>query len=230
MSSASVGFIISPLLGGVVYAKAGYLYVFAMALGLIVIDILMRLIMIEKKTALKYSLSDERATEASDQDTLVDSTTREHGHSNGTTSLSKSDNASENTPLLSTMPGQKKRQKPTILVLLSIPRILAAMYGIFINVSILAAFDGVLPLYVRGIFHWDSFAAGLIFFCLAIPELSGPLVGTLSDKVGPRWVAVAGCSLVAPPLVLLRLVTRDTLEQKILLCCLLACCGMFFDS
>ena len=117
---------------------------------------------------------------------------------------------------------------PTILVLLSMPRLLTAIYGIFINVSILAAFDGVLPLYVKGIFHWKSLNAGLIFMCLAIPALTGPLVGKLSDKVGPRWIAVAGCSLTTPPLLLLRLVDHNSAEQKILLCALLVCCGGHF--
>ena len=54
LSSSSFGLIASPLLGGLVYSRAAYMSMFAMAISLIMFDILMRLCMIEKKTAAKY--------------------------------------------------------------------------------------------------------------------------------------------------------------------------------
>ncbi|KAL9024625.1 MAG: hypothetical protein Q9196_006379 [Gyalolechia fulgens] len=229
LSSSSFGLIVSPLLGGIVYAKAGYMTVFAMALALIVVDILMRLIMIEKKTAVKYKSAEAVTPANAFYGTFTNQQQpSDHGQVHGSTSSGKPQDLSDHSSLLpkgSKEPARKKGNMPTILVLLSMPRLLAAIYGIFVNVSILAAFDGVLPLYVKKLFGWDSLAAGLIFLCLAIPALTGPLVGKLSDKVGPRWIAVAGCSLTAPPLILLRLVAHDSTEQKILLCGLLVCCG-----
>ncbi|KAK3172881.1 hypothetical protein OEA41_006206 [Lepraria neglecta] len=225
LSSSSFGLIVSPLLGGVVYAKAGYMSVFGMAMGLIVVDILMRLCMIEKKHAAKYK---PVSTANGFYGTFTNGSTLEHEHSNGSAQHNKPHHNSEHAPLLDNGDEEapkKKSRMPTILVLLSMPRLLTAIYGIFVNVSILAAFDGVLPLYVKRLFHWNSLNAGLIFMCLAIPALTGPLVGKLSDKVGPRWIAVAGCSLTAPPLILLRLVDHNSAEQKILLCALLVCCG-----
>ena len=202
--------------------------VFGMAMGLIVVDILMRLCMIEKKHAAKYK---PVSTANGFYGTFTNGSTSEHEHSNGSAQHNKPHHDSEHAPLLDNGDEEapkKKSRMPTILVLLSMPRLLTAIYGIFVNVSILAAFDGVLPLYVKGIFHWNSLNAGLIFMCLAIPALTGPLVGKLSDKVGPRWIAVAGCSLTAPPLILLRLVDHNSAEQKILLCALLVCCGGHF--
>ena len=227
LSSSSFGLIVSPLLGGIVYAKAGYMAVFGMALGLIVFDILMRLIMIEKKTAAKYKPAEAVMPANGFYGTFTDPQS-DHEQDNGNVPSNKPQSDSDTTSLLgngSKEPPQKKRKMPTILILLSMPRLLAAIYGIFVNVSILAAFDGVLPLYVKRLFGWNSLAAGLIFLCLAIPALTGPLVGNLSDKAGPRWIAVAGCSLTAPPLILLRLVAYDGMDQKILLCGLLVCCG-----
>lgn len=228
LSSSSFGLIISPLLGGIVYAKAGYMAVFGMAMALIVFDIIMRLIMIEKKTAAKYKPV-EKVTPAND---LYGTFTcgPDAGDEQDDSSMSPVERQDEpdRAPLLSDPskgPAGKKSKMPTILVLLGMPRLLAAIYGIFVNVSILAAFDGVLPLYVKRLFGWNSLNAGLIFLCLAVPALTGPLVGKLSDKVGPRWIAVAGCSLTAPPLVLLRLVAHDSMGQIVLLCGLLACCG-----
>ncbi|KAL9002486.1 MAG: hypothetical protein Q9188_004587 [Gyalolechia gomerana] len=228
LSSSSFGLIVSPLLGGIVYAKAGYMSVFAMALALIVVDIVMRLIMIEKKTAVKYKPAEAVTPSNGFYGTFTEQQPSDHGHVHGSPPSGKPQDGSDNAPLLangSKEPPRKKWKMPTILVLLSMPRLLAAIYGIFVNVSILAAFDGVLSLYVKKLFGWDSLNAGLIFLCLAVPALTGPLVGKLSDKVGPRWIAVAGCSLTAPPLILLRLVAYDSMEQKILLCGLLVCCG-----
>lgn len=229
LSSSSFGLIVSPLLGGIVYAKAGYMAVFGMAMALIIVDILMRLFMIEKKTAAKYKALDP-VNHDGFYGTFTDPDTTENQHSNGFPQPLKPNNDPEGAPLLDGRAKghpQKENRMPTILVLLSIPRLLAAIYGIFVNVAVLAAFDGVLPLYVKRIFDWDSLNAGLIFLCLAVPALTGPFVGKLVDKVGPRWIAVAGCSLTAPPLILLRLVDHDSMNQKILLCALLICCGTY---
>ena len=233
LSSSSFGLIISPLLGGIVYARAGYMAVFAMALSLIVVDILMRLSMIEKKTAAKYKPLDEVTPANGFYGTFTNEQSQEGEQNSAVTKPNdgRGDTEAE-TPLLPNddkKPSLRKGKMPTILVLLGMPRLLAAIYGIFVNVSILAAFDGILPLYLKMLFHWDSLAAGTIFLCLAIPALSGPLVGQLCDKVGPRWIAVAGCSLTAPPLILLRLVDQNSREHVILLCGLLICCGKYFE-
>lgn len=52
--SMSVGILLAPLLGGVVYNKAGYYAVYYMAFGLIGLDIILRLSLIEKKIALQW--------------------------------------------------------------------------------------------------------------------------------------------------------------------------------
>ena len=257
LSSSSFGLIISPLLGGIVYAKAGYMAVFGMAMGLIVVDILMRMFMIEKKTAAKYLPYDNTPANGfygtfTDQQTREDDTSGpDHNHlRNGDVDEDDSrydlSSDQENNPLIRkrTQPietnggalhqpsgpqngskSEKRIRLPPVITLLGSLRLLAAIYGIFVNVSVLAAFDGVLPHFVKLTFHWDSLNAGLVFLCIAIPALTGPLVGQLSDRVGPRWIAVAGCALTAPPLILLRLVDRDAMEQKVLLCGLLVLCG-----
>ncbi|KAL8761654.1 MAG: hypothetical protein Q9184_002238 [Pyrenodesmia sp. 2 TL-2023] len=202
--------------------------VFGMAMALIVFDIIMRLIMIEKKTAAKYKPVEEVTPANGFYGTFTIGPDAGDEQDDGSMSPVKRQDEPDRVPLLSDpskAPAGKKSKMPTILVLLGMPRLLAAIYGIFVNVSILAAFDGVLPLYVKRLFGWNSLNAGLMFLCLAVPALSGPLVGKLSDKVGPRWIAVAGCSLTAPPLVLLRIVAHDSVEQIVLLCGLLVCCG-----
>lgn len=52
--SMSVAILVAPLLGGVVYDRTGYYGVYYMAFALIVIDIVLRLTMVEKKIAKKW--------------------------------------------------------------------------------------------------------------------------------------------------------------------------------
>ncbi len=75
-------------------------------------------------------------------------------------------------------------------------------------------------------FHWDSAGAGLIFLAIMIPGFAAPLVGWTSDKYGARWLTVTGFVLAIPFWVLLRLVTHDSLGQKVLLCALLSLIGV----
>ncbi|KAI4862950.1 major facilitator superfamily domain-containing protein [Hypoxylon rubiginosum] len=49
--SMSVGLLIAPVIGGAVYSAAGYYAVYYIAFGVVAIDILLRLFMIEKKVA-----------------------------------------------------------------------------------------------------------------------------------------------------------------------------------
>ncbi|KAL8637123.1 MAG: hypothetical protein Q9228_005570 [Teloschistes exilis] len=55
----SVAILVAPLLGGVVYDRAGYYGVYYMAFALIVLDIILRMVMIEKKVALKWQKEEE---------------------------------------------------------------------------------------------------------------------------------------------------------------------------
>jgi len=52
--SMSVAVLVAPLLGGVVYARAGYFAVFYMAFGLIALDVILRTMLVEKKIAKQW--------------------------------------------------------------------------------------------------------------------------------------------------------------------------------
>ncbi|KAK4503371.1 hypothetical protein PRZ48_004286 [Zasmidium cellare] len=60
--SMSLAILLAPLLGGIVFANAGYYSVYAMAFGLIVLDIILRFAMIERRRledGLQKSLQDQ---------------------------------------------------------------------------------------------------------------------------------------------------------------------------
>jgi MFS family permease len=243
-SSANAALLASPLIGGVAYSQLGYHAVFAMLFALVIVDFLMRLLLIKKKKAQKGewpALYNVYGTFEDSQAQVQQSNPPFHrrNHSGSTSSLLTSstldrysDTTSENRVLLGDRPGWIARasQNLPVLLLLKSPRFLAATYGIFLNYSLIASFDNVLPLFVERTFEWDSSGAGLIFLCIVLPTLTAPLVGILSDKYGARWFAGSGLILTTPFLILLRLVTNRSVPQIVLLCVLLTSIGTLLFS
>ncbi|KAN0112860.1 MFS transporter-like protein [Hyaloscypha variabilis] len=207
--SMSVSILGAPLLGGVVYQKAGYYAVYYMAFGLIALDILFRLLLVEKKIALQW-LPEE-----------VEISTSEQGFDPEKMAEEKAGKAQEQPPL--SIPASKYAP---VFTLLKSRRLLASLWACVVQMGQLTAFDGVVPLFVKDTFHWDSTGAGLIFLAVIIPTFASPLVGWASDKYGPRWLTVSGFVLAIPFWVLLRLVTHDSLGQKVLFCALLSLIGV----
>lgn len=216
----STGVLIAPLLGGVVYARAGYYAVFYMTFSVIAVDIILRLALIEKKIAVRWdivsevelqsSMKQEDTAAASSQEPSSMPVPKQEG-----TSLTNSNAAI----------AFKRSRVPPVLLLMKSRRMLAAFWATFVISSLLTAFDATLPLYCNRIFGWDSLGGGLIFLALVIPSFSGPLVGKLSDNFGPRWLASIGLAAALPFWVLLRLVDHNNLKQKVLLCALLMLIG-----
>ncbi|KAK4539733.1 hypothetical protein LTR36_010386 [Oleoguttula mirabilis] len=242
--SMSLAILVAPLLGGVVFAASGYYAVFAMAFGLIVLDIILRLVMIEKKVAVKWLPVEEvdetpKANAGDDKqmaengDSYTDIKMGHVGSGPPTTQdqikgpdqpvLPAEEITSENT----SRPVKKFTDRlPAVIYLFSSRRILSALWAILVQASLLTAFDTILPLFVRDTFHWNSTGAGLIFLPLVVVSFVGPVIGWLSDKYGPRWFATAGFVIASPFLILLRLVYKNTFDQKVLLCALLALIGV----
>jgi len=218
--SMSVSILGAPLLGGVVYQKSGYYAVYYMAFGLIALDIILRLLLVEKKIARQWlpeevAGSDEFSNpeQGSDPEKMAEKV------------VPLSDPTTE--PISDEPPLARSASKyPPVFTLLTSRRLLAALWGCFVQMVLMTAFDGVLPLFVMEMFHWDSIGAGLVFLAVIIPTFASPLVGWTSDKYGPRWLAVAGFILAIPFWVLLRLVTHDSLGQKVLFCALLSLIGV----
>ncbi|KAH6683125.1 MFS transporter-like protein [Halenospora varia] len=225
--SMSLGVLIAPLLGGVVYNKCGYYSVYFMAFGLIALDIILRLALIEKKIARQWE-DDETvcsgrnsgvlgAAENSDQEISPQEISDEKGATETDTP--------ENPEIHSDMT-YKRSKLPPVVTLLTSRRLLTALCGCIVQGSLMTAFDSVIPLFVQRVFHWNSIGAGLIFLAVMVPSFASPLVGWASDKYGPRWLTVGGFIFAIPFWVLLRLVTYDSIGQKVLFCALLALIGV----
>lgn len=228
--SISLGILVAPLLGGIVYEKAGYYAVFYIAFGLLSLDVLLRLVLIEKKTARQW-LNDE----ATDSRRSLTSDFPPNRNENSIKTEARTENAditgeektTQNEPSGTTEIIQHKISKwPPLFTLLKSKRLCAALWGCVVQASLMTAFDSVIPVFVHDTFHWDSIGAGLIFLAVMVPSFAAPVVGWVSDTYGPRWPCVAGFCFAAPFWVLLRYVTHDSLKQKVLLCALLALIGV----
>ncbi|KAL1853115.1 hypothetical protein Daus18300_011943 [Diaporthe australafricana] len=247
----SMGLLVSPAIGGAVFAAAGYYAVYYIAFGCIFLDIVLRLILIEKKIARQW-ISDEGESSDSCQEPAHPLATGESAiekeEATKALGISPTDDEKRVEPTETGQDGSNKvmdreatavppAAAPSIVAsgrtarhpklrLLKSRRLLAANFGIVIQAGAMISWDTVLPLFVKDTFGWSSTAAGLIFFCIFIPGLISPVVGWVCDRHGARWPSTAGFLLSIPPVVCMRFVTEDTLAHKVLLGALLALLGV----
>ncbi|KAJ5265490.1 hypothetical protein N7524_006508 [Penicillium chrysogenum] len=197
----SVGTLAGPLLGGVVYEDGGYYAVFGLAFAFIALDIILRLLLIERRHA---------SGEIPERPDLLP-------------------NGSE--PRESQTPSPPSRNAlERITILLSSPRLVVSVWGYFIISIVLTSFDSVLPLFVQGTFEWQQSGQGLIFIPLMVPHVLDPVTGFIIDKYPKtcRYLAAGAFLASVPVMVLLRFVTDNSMQHKVLLCALLACVGLCF--
>nr|POE89758.1 putative mfs-type transporter c18.02 [Quercus suber] len=226
----NLGTLVAPILGGIVFSKAGYDAVFYMTFGVIAVDVLGRVFMIETETALKWVAGESDPAEKvgeRDIEAIAGAASRD-SVKNSTTTLDsgRAQTFRSTSPSSARAKSLKKGHLPPVITLLFSVRFLAALLGVVALAAIYSGVETVLPLYTERIFGWDSTGGGLIFLPFMLPSLLGPLFGKVVDRFGPRWPAAIGFALACPALILLRLVNHDTLDQKIILGVLLVMIGM----
>ncbi|KAM0419657.1 hypothetical protein ACHAPD_003220 [Fusarium lateritium] len=218
-TACSLGILVAPLLGGVVYGKGGYYSVFAMCFGLLAVDIALRFAIIEVKDA-KVWLDRAGITPSADQECALEGPNESKGDKTEDAPVRTTDDQAKEVPDPSRSPIK------TLVKLLKQPRFLAALWGTFVQALINTALESTLPLLTHEIFGWDSIGAGLIFLPLILPSFLGPVVGMIGDRYGPKWLASFGFLFATPFVVCLMFVDKNTIQDKILLCGLLAGVGI----
>lgn len=239
LSGMHFGLLLSPFLAGAVYERAGYDAVFAVILGVIGFDFVLRVAMIEKRVAARWLESDTcpEAVVPSGESSPWNSDS-EHFSSGPTATEDEEPNdhpfgPDENSPLLpSNRSGSHEKNEtwfaskfPTAVALFSSPSLNAAVFGGFSHTMLIVAFDTILPLFVMKTFHWKATASGLIFLAITVPSLLSTFIGMLSDRYGARITSLSGFAVVTPALGLLGLCKDDSVRSQALLVVLLVLIG-----
>jgi MFS family permease len=156
LGGMDVGALGGPLLAGVIYARAGYHAVFGAAFGVIVFDLTLRLLMIEKKTAQSWREPDRPQGAIPDAGSVmeeVNAGSRQipHSRSQGRAAVGGEELEAQEIPepneRSSLLHGSTKWPAswlattfPTMAVLLGSPSIRAAAYGCFTQTLLISAF------------------------------------------------------------------------------------------
>ena len=198
-SVISVGELAAPVVGGIVYEKAGSQAVLGIGLGLLAIDFIMRLLLIEKKIATRYGLVDPPSNHDCDEETGHD----EEGAGEESPLMGKKDDLEDWK-----VPKDQPRWVETfpIVYCLRNPRLLCAQAVVLMQAVLLGVFDSTIPTEAQDLFGFDSLKAGIMFVPLILPcLLIGPLAGRAVDIYGVKPATVIGFSFQAIPLILLRI-------------------------
>ncbi|ERF72758.1 hypothetical protein EPUS_04811 [Endocarpon pusillum Z07020] len=220
----SIGQLVAPVLGGVVYSKAGILGIFWMAFAVLVLDSVMRVMLIEKKTAERYVSAQQTeagvsGSEEDDGDALV------------------RDEAREEEPLLERqelraykLTGGESQTVITwafpLISCLRHPRLLTALHLALSQAILLSAFDSTISTVAQEYFRFTSLEAGLLYLAIVVPYvIGGPIAGRIVDKRGPKGVAVFAFGFLVPSLSLLHLARPGGKDQVAIYCAILSLNG-----
>jgi MFS family permease len=196
-SFISVGELFAPVVGGVVYNRAGPNAVLGLGLVLLAIDFAMRLLVVEKKVAARYGLVDPPSDNSSQTER------QDEEEANEESPLMGKNNDLEDWKVSKDQPKWVKAL-PVIYCLRN-PRLLCAQLVAFTQAALLGVFDATIPTEAQDLFGFDSLQAGVMFAPLVLPYLLlGPLAGKAVDKYGVKPACVIGFSFQAIPLMLLR--------------------------
>ncbi|KAL4871079.1 hypothetical protein BDV12DRAFT_206922 [Aspergillus spectabilis] len=229
----TVGTVSGPFVGGVVLSRAGYHAVFGMAIVLIVMDILLRLVMIERKNALKWIddyQSESVSTEETERllgpaiqgNTLYEALAKPYESEHDT---QQPPNGKPADDTLEPTTSKKRRSMPGMVRLLCSGTLLIVLLATLVLAMAYSSFDTVLPLYVMKAFNLGPMGIGLCFIPLFLPSLLSTLIGSAVDHHGSRKVALLGFAIDLPTYLLLQLVTHNSTGQKVLLVALLFVAG-----
>ncbi|KIW03665.1 uncharacterized protein PV09_04987 [Verruconis gallopava] len=202
--SLSAGWFIGPVVGGIIYKHAGYLAVFVPPLALVGIEIMLRLLIVE----------DERTTKITEQ------------NSSG---VGVFQGDTEATPLIGHDVTIGSKHRSVFITLLSSKRFVVGMFAFGVFNGLMVAFDGILPVFLKDAYGFNSQQVSLTFLAMTMPMLLSPIFGAASDRLNStKWPATAGFALCVPGLLLLRLTGDSASREFALLIVLLVELGVAF--
>ncbi|GAA99059.1 uncharacterized protein L969DRAFT_74093 [Mixia osmundae IAM 14324] len=179
MLGLTVGSVIGPVLGGVLYTNLGYYAPFIFAIILVLIDLTLRCALIEKRDANRWRLY----IDAHRGELEVGGTPT---HDNSAEGLEKGD--ATLPTIVSVSPG-----KAALGLLTSKRAMTLVAVTVWLGILTGGLFDAAQTLLLNHRYGLNSQGAGLVFIAVIAPGLvTGPLSGVLTDRYGPRWPLILG--------------------------------------
>jgi MFS family permease len=200
--SVSCGLFLGTTLSGIVFDAAGYHAVWAMCYGLVGLDAILRLTMVEpRKTRMRSARTDEEPETPEEE--------------------------AESSSDVGTPVKERQSSLPPVMLLWRSPWFVAMLLITVLDATLLTTFDGALAIHLQETFDYDTRGVGLTYISLVIPTFLAPYIGRCADRYGARIILTTTFLLGIIPLACLRFVDHDTLRQKVLVCALLALTGLF---
>ncbi|KAL5905929.1 hypothetical protein ACKVV7_010322 [Pyricularia oryzae] len=205
------GTLVAPMLGGVLYDKGGNAALFGLAFALLAVDFSMRVLVIERKTAMQYDAV------GAENDTNDASGPGAHD-SGGADGQEGAQRTEEQPLLLRTQDKQYKEEYKLapelprivraipILSCLGSTRLLASLLIGFFQALVVGSIDATVPLVSRDYYDFTSLNAGLMFLPIGITNLIfGPILGWCVDRLGTKMMATLLYTYLVPVMAALRL-------------------------
>ena len=192
-SAITLGFMLGPLLGGLVFNVAGYTAVFAMAFAVIAVDFAMRVLVVEKKVARRWMDHDGHAN---------GQVTGDANHANGRAGNGSINGHAGGYHTFPHPPAESENNDRAGFALLKIarePRVLVSLWALMVQGVLYTAFDAVcspshqvqtqtktdcqtIPVFVESTYGWTPFEAGMTFLPSAITAIFEPYFGISSPQ------------------------------------------------
>ncbi|KAL4927597.1 major facilitator superfamily domain-containing protein [Aspergillus undulatus] len=147
-SAIALGFLLGPLLGGIIYDRAGYGVVMGMAFALVGVDLIMRVLVVEQSVAARWL---DCSREGSDPGQPILDSQRESGYSTFVDSRSPGVSSEMGLPTAgdqrqSCYGGDEHEQdhkSPTLFQIAKQPRVAISSFGLLVQGLLFSAFDAV---------------------------------------------------------------------------------------
>ena len=220
-----------PVVGGLLYEHAGYFAVFLPAFGLLIIDIMLRLLYLP---GYRHDISPDIKGRSVEAQEAQQRPFKEH--EDGERERHRSTVSSEREPLLRSSHSSREPLRlpdssdqpflSSVRVLVSSPRFLTLLLaGMYLN-AIPAGLDATMPVYLRAAFEQNSAQTVPFFMCLCAPILFAPLVGLLSDHIGSKVPAAVAFTAYTLGMLGLAQITPHLDHWRPFMLCLLVVVGI----
>ncbi|KAG7100054.1 hypothetical protein E1B28_001839 [Marasmius oreades] len=205
LSGISFGFLLGPPVGGALYDRFGFRGTCLFGVIAAFVDLIFRLIVIERKDALKWDFDPQIGAVNTTRPGDNASASAEQKNADGVVANVSQTNENENADTPPSEPNSEGTSKvhlslaAVVLFLLKEPRAWTSILCILISGIIATLLEAPLPVHMNRVWNFDSQKVGLVFIASVVPSfVSTLLAGYFSDKFGAAPVMSIGLVLAIP--------------------------------